>query len=82
MQSRHNEHGVDTDSTEYAAGVVIGILGAFDQSVRTVCGQAISDGVVDSQLATAACNENVGFHWMEEYHQYHGDFGDQLLSTF
>ena len=82
MQARHNENGVIVDSREYAAGMLIGMLGAFDQTTSFTLQQAVNDGVADQQLVYTSSNENVGYHWMHEYHQTHGDFGTLLFSNY
>ena len=82
MRARHNEVGVDQDSREYVTGLLTGVFGAFDQTTIATFDQAIIDGVVDEQLAQAAGNENVGYRWLEAYHQTHGDAGDQLLPDY
>ena len=54
MQARHNEHGVDQDSTEYTTGLLVGALGVFDETTIDTCNQAIEDGVADEQLVNSA----------------------------
>lgn len=82
MRARHNEHGVSQDSREYVAGLLTGVFGAFDETIIDTFDQGIEDGVLDEQMARLAVNGAIGYHWLQAFHQTHGDVGDQLLSGY
>ena len=82
MFTRHNEEGVDIDTPEYATGIVNGLMSVFDYELESTFNQAIDDGILNQEMGTMALNAHMGYDYMLEFHNLHGDLGGQLLSPY
>lgn len=78
----HNEPGVDINSPAYQAGIVAAIASMSSAQGRVMFDQAVSDGILDAQDANIAFNQGEGVNFLLEFHQLHGDLGEQDVSTY
>lgn len=82
LDALRNEQGANVNDPAYQMGLLNGLQSAFNYELESAFEQAIEEGPLSRQAGTMALNEYIGYDYMLQFHNTHGDIGGQLFGSY